>query len=252
MRFFLELAYNGTRFVGFQRQPKGDSVQGRIEGALSTLLQVPTEVVGCGRTDTGVHARQYFVHFDVEEGKGLQESERAGRFLLSLNALCGRDIVFYRLLPLHGEAHARFDAVSRTYHYHLLRQPSPFLQETAVYLPHIRRVELSKLQETAALLLEFEEFYPFCKTHTDVKHYRCALTRSEWSETESELIYTVTANRFLRGMVRLIVGACVQVATDKMQIEELRQSMQAQTPLRSAWSAPPQGLFLTDIRYPYL
>lgn len=247
MRYFLELAYKGTHFVGYQRQPNGRTVQAAIEEALATLLRQPTEVVGCGRTDTGVHAEHYFLHFDTPE-------PQTDLLLHRLNAIIGSDIAFYRLIPVHDEAHARFDARSRSYRYHVQPRKNPFHTEFAYHCPFWGQVDTERLQAAARLLLDFQDFAPFCKTRTDAKTRRCLLTRSEWcyDAAAQQWHYHVRADRFLRGMVRLIVGMCIQVGRGLLTIEEVRQALEQQTPLRQALSVPPEGLFLTDICYDFI
>jgi tRNA pseudouridine38-40 synthase len=248
-RYFLELAYNGTNFCGYQRQPNGSSVQEKIETALETLLKTPTEIVGCGRTDAGVHAAQYFAHFDAPENWALPEVQY--KVLLGLNALVGYDIAIRRILPLHDEAHARFDATSRTYHYYLDLDKNPFAQQTATHIVTAHRANFDLMQQAANILLQYQDFQTFCKSETDVKNYLCQLSRSQWRQEGRQWIYTVTANRFLRGMVRLIVGMCLQVGAGKISLDELHHALKTQSPLQKAYSAPPQGLFLTDIKYPF-
>ena len=253
-RFFLQLSYNGTRFCGYQRQPNGVSVQETIENALTTLLKEPTEIVGCGRTDTGVHASQYFAHFDAPEAADWHNPARHHQLILSLNALVGYDIAIQNIVHVADDAHARFDATSRTYHYHLDLRKNPFRRETAAFVPYIQRVDVDLLQAAAKILLDYSDFQTFCKTETDVNNYICRLSQSFWrvDEANQQLIYTISANRFLRGMVRLIVGMCLHVATQKISLDELHYALSHQLPLKKAFSAPPQGLFLTDIRYPYI
>jgi tRNA pseudouridine38-40 synthase len=253
-RFFLELSYNGTRFCGYQRQPNGSSVQETIENALTTLLKEPTEIVGCGRTDAGVHAQQYFAHFDAPDSADWQNPDRHHQLLLSLNALVGYDIAINKIHTVADDAHARFDATARTYHYHFDLQKNPFRRETAAFVPYIQRVDFDLLQAAAKILLDYSDFQTFCKTETDVNNYICRLSQSSWriDPTNQQFIYTITANRFLRGMVRLIVGMCLHVATRKISTDELIHALNHQLPLKKAYSAPAQGLFLTDIRYPYI
>lgn len=247
MRYFLELAYNGTRFFGYQRQPNGISVQATLESALTTLLRHEVEIVGCGRTDTGVHARQYFVHFDTD-------TVLQPKFVHSLNALIGKDIVVYKLYMVENEAHARFDATSRSYEYYIDLQKNPFRQESAYWFPNGQSLDFGKMQEAASLLLNYNEFNTFCKSETDAKTRICHLTEARWvrNEATQQLIFYITANRFLRGMVRLIVGMCLQVGQGKIMLDEVRAALDKQTLLGKALSAPPQGLFLTNIHYNYL
>lgn len=247
MRYFLELAYNGTRFQGYQIQPNGITVQEKLEKGLSTLLKTPTSIVGCGRTDTGVHAAQYFAHFDAN-------SPVSDRFVYALNALVGYDIAIYDIHQVGDEAHARFDAQSRSYKYYISTRPNPFSREVAYHHPRSEYLDRNKMQEAAQLLLEYKEFATFCKTNTDVKTMFCTLTRSEWIEDREkhQLIYHVSANRFLRGMIRLIVGMCLNVGRGKLELDTVRKALDEQTALQNAWSVPPQGLFLMDIKYPYI
>ncbi len=247
MRYFLEMAYNGTRFTGWQRQPAGGGVQNLVESALATLLRQPVEVTGCGRTDTGVHASYYVLHFDGPE------SLEPAALVQKLNRFTGPDVAFFRLSEVAHEAHARYDAVLRSYVYHVDLGKNPFRRETAFHFPFFDRLDLEKMNAAAALLLEYEDFAPFCKTHSDVKTMKCLLRRSEWEVNRSEgrLVYHISANRFLRGMVRLIVGQCLNIGLGKSNLEELRRSLDRQSPLEKAWTVPAEGLFLCEVKYPY-
>lgn len=245
MRYFAELAYRGTRYAGWQRQPHSPSVQQTIEEALSTLLREEIGVVGCGRTDTGVHASFYVLHIDYS-------GEFPPHFLSRLNRILPKDIVFYRFYPVGEDAHARYDASRRSYEYHLNWRKNPFTEETAWWYPPAEQFSPQILQHAADLLLDFEEFYPFCKSNTDVKTMRCQLFRSAWErrEDEGKWVYHISANRFLRGMVRLVVGMCVNVARGKVKLEEVRQALQRQERLKRSESVAPEGLFLTEVIYP--
>ncbi|MCP4441664.1 MAG: tRNA pseudouridine(38-40) synthase TruA [Aureispira sp.] len=247
MRYFLELAYNGTRFFGWQRQPNAISVQQRIEETLSILLRNPTTIMGCGRTDTGVHAAQYFAHFDTEQ-------VLTDQFVHQMNGILKRDIVIYRVIRVEDAAHTRFDARSRSYRYYVDLKRNPFRQETAYFYPYARHLNIDLMQEAAQLLLEFKEFDTFCKTNTDAKTRTCDLRRSEWvyDEQEQQLVYHVTADRFLRGMIRLIVGMCLNVARGKYALDDVRAALEQQLSLKHALSAPAEGLFLCDIKYDYI
>ncbi len=247
MRYFLELAYNGTRYSGYQEQPNQITVQGAIEEALQLLLQQPTKTVGCGRTDAGVHALQYFLHFDVTEALH-------PNFLYRLNRVLSGDIVCYRLLEVPALAHARFDATSRSYRYVIDAFPNPFRQESAYYCPYTHQLDVQKMQEAAQLLLQYQDFTTFCKSKTQTKTNLCAVKASYWevNEQEQQLIYHVRANRFLRGMIRLIVGMCLNVGKGNIDIETVRQALETQQMLDRALSAPATGLFLTDIRYDFI
>lgn len=247
MRYFLELAYNGTRYSGYQEQPNQLTIQSAIENALKTLLRVPTKIVGCGRTDAGVHALQYYAHFNSEQM--LSEN-----FVYQLNSLIGKDIVFYNILKVAETAHARFDAKSRSYQYIIDRKRNPFQQETAYYCQYANRLDLDKMQAAAQLLLEYQDFTTFCKSRTDTKTKLCDLRKSEWlfDAPKEQFVYQVTADRFLRGMIRLIVGMCLNVGKGKTTLDMVKTAMENRTTLPNALSAPAKGLYLMDIKYDFI
>ncbi len=246
-RYFAELAYKGTRFAGWQNQPRQKTVQSTIEKALFTILRQKIDVVGCGRTDAGVHARRFFLHLDWEE-------DLDALFLGRLNKVVGSDIAIRSLIPVAPDAHARFGATARSYEYHLELKKNPFSNELAFILPQSNLLDLDLLQEAAALLLSYEAFFPFCKSNSDAKTMICDLRRAEWEidSKQNKLIFHITANRFLRGMVRLIVGMCLNVGTGKIKIAEVDKALKEQSRLTRSYSVPPQGLYLTDIKYPFL
>lgn len=247
MRYFMELAYNGSKYNGYQIQPKDPSIQEAIQKALSMILRTETPIVGCGRTDTGVHALQYYAHFDTQEA--IPEN-----LMHALNAVLGGDIVIYRIFEVDERAHARFDANARSYIYYISTKRNPFRQETAYFCPFLKEVDPEKMQAAAKLLKEFDEFETFCKANTDAKTRKCALTSSYWDFEAGHNLWTyhVTADRFLRGMIRLIVGMCLNVGRGQLSLEEVRQALEQQKRLNRPWSVPPQGLYLTDIRYPFI
>jgi tRNA pseudouridine38-40 synthase len=246
-RYFAEIAYKGTRFNGLQRQPNGPSVQQTIEDSLSVLLRQPTEIVGCGRTDAGVHASQYFLHFDYP-------GQLPDRLLEKLNHMVGTDIFIKRFIPVHPTAHARFNAVSRSYQYHINLTKNPFNTETALFLQFKKELDINKLNEAAALFAQADFFKGFCKTGGAPTNFKCQVTASFWEldTQQNQLIYNVTANRFLRGMVRLLVGSCLNFALDKTAIEDLENALKTGVPPPKTLSVFPQGLFLTDIKYPFI
>ncbi|MFT4761314.1 MAG: tRNA pseudouridine38-40 synthase [Paraglaciecola sp.] len=245
MRFFVELAYNGTPFSGWQRQPNAATVQSTLEDAFSMILRSPIQVTGCGRTDTGVHAKQYFMHFDFLE-------DFPKHFLDRLNKVLPFEIAIRRIFEVKKDTHARFDAYHRSYEYHLVLTKNPFDKQTTYFFPFEQSLDIDKMNAAAKLLLNYNEFFPFCKTNTEVKTMICDLKRSEWvvEVQTGKLIYHVSSNRFLRGMIRLIVGMCLNVGTGKIELKEVQEAMEQQTRLDKSWSVPPQGLFLCDIRYP--
>ncbi|MCL4166806.1 UNVERIFIED_CONTAM: hypothetical protein GTU68_021143, partial [Idotea baltica] len=247
VRYFIHLSYLGTRFHGWQRQPHSISIQEVIEQALSTYLKRPTSIMGCGRTDTGVHARSYYAHVDVD---GPQEIKSMHR---SVNALSGNDIVIHRIFEVDDKIHARFDAGSRTYQYLLSTQPDPFLQGLQYVHLSSHDIDLQGLQSCADVLMSYQDFLPFTKTNSDTPHYKCDLQLISWEQT-SPTSYTlnITSNRFLRGMVRLIVGMCIQVSEGKVQLDDIRSAMDRQIPLVRSWSVPASGLYLAGVTYPGL
>jgi len=247
MRYFLTLSYLGTRYSGWQVQPNALSVQTTLETALGTILRETVEITGCGRTDAGVHAKYYVAHFDAE-------GELPPTFLNGLNSLLPDDIAVHDVQPVQPTAHARYDAFERSYEYHIALRKDPFATETAWFFPQYRFFDLKKMQEVADLLPHYAAFFPFCKTDSGVDNYECELKRASWEQKPAEhrLVFHITANRFLRGMVRLIVGACVNAGLGKIEVEDVRSALDEQKPLKKSLSVPPQGLFLTDVRYPYL
>ncbi len=211
---------------------------------MATILSQPVEVVGCGRTDTGVHARQYFLHFDFA-------GEFPNEFLRRLNKLLPSDIAIHRIYKVKPDAHARFDATRRSYEYHLVFDKKPFLAETAWHFPFFEKLDLEKTQAAAALLLNYGAFQPFCKSNTDVHTMECTLFRSEWvlEEASRRMVFHISANRFLRGMVRLIVGMTLNVGLGKIELAEVQDALERQVLLNKSWSVPAEGLFLTEVRY---
>ncbi len=246
MRYFAELAYNGFNYVGWQKQPKGSSVQETIERAFSTILGAEIEVVGCGRTDAGVHAIQYYMHFDYD-------GEFPKSFINRVNKLLPKDIAIFRVFEVAPEAHARFDAYERSYAYHITFEKNPFAIQTAYFYAHPQRPDFDQMQAAAQLLLAYREFYPFCKSDHDAKTLQCELSRADWVNLDDKRsAFYITSNRFLRGMVRLIVGMCLNVGTGKVHLDEVKQALDNQTLLKKSTSAPPEGLFLQGIKYPFL
>jgi len=244
MRYFAELAYKGTNYNGWQRQPNASSVQQTIEEAFSRILGTEIVITGCGRTDTGVHASQYFIHYDFD-------GEYPKGFLKRINKYLPTDIAIKNIEEVEGEMHARFGANYRSYEYHVVFQKDPFLTDSAFYFPFGKKVDFEKMQSAAKLLLKYDSFFPFCKTNSDAKTMLCDLKRSEWvwKKEGEHLVFHIAANRFLRGMVRLIVGMCLNVAVGKVTLEQLKEAMDNQTRLKKSYSVPPNGLFLNEVRY---
>lgn len=243
-RYFIYLAYEGTNYHGWQVQPNGVSVQECLQKALSTLLRVETEVVGAGRTDAGVHAKLMVAHFDSEK-----EDLNLALLTDKLNRLLPPDISVYRVCKVHPEAHARFDALSRTYKYYITSVKSPFNRHLKWRMHGSLNYEL--MNEAAKILFEYTDFTSFSKLHTDVKTNNCKIMQAEWiQEDETTWVFTVKADRFLRNMVRAIVGTLVEVGRGKMSIEEFRKVIELKDRCKAGASVPGHALFLVDIEYP--
>lgn len=244
MRYFLRLAYNGTPFHGWQIQPRDVSVQQTLEEALSTILRHPVALTGAGRTDTGVHAREMFAHFDTETA--IPDSEK---FLRGLNRLCGRDIAIHQFLPVKADAHARFDATARTYKYFASLSKSPFLYPLTWQAPPA--LDIEAMNEAAAILLDTSDFTSFAKLHSDAKTNICHVSHARWErEGDDLLVFTITADRFLRNMVRAVVGTLVDVGRGKISIPRFREIIERKDRCEAGTSMPPQALFLWKIDYP--
>lgn len=246
MRYFIQLAYRGTPFVGWQRQLNGLSVQQCLEENLSKVVGEPLSLVGCGRTDAGVHASSYFAHFDLTQELDVKLVNRVNRILPD-------EISIKSIFKVEDSSHARFDATKRTYQYFISGVKNPFRQDLAYWYYGFQKLDRQKMVDAATLIRQHDTFLPFCKTNSDAKHYKCQIFESRWQEApDLELVYTITANRFLRGMVRLIAGMCIQVGIGNMQLEEVALALKLQKSLSKPLSAPAQGLFLTDISYDFL
>ncbi|MFW6248630.1 MAG: tRNA pseudouridine(38-40) synthase TruA [Bacteroidota bacterium] len=245
-RYFLKLAYKGTRFSGWQIQPESLTVQECIQNALATILQQRTPVTGCGRTDAGVHASCFFAHFDSNRHTLHGDSS----FLYSLNSLLPADIAIYKILLVNQNAHARFDAISRNYIYKCSLRKDPFRTDTHLFLPAMPN--LAAIHLATSILRDYEDFKCFSKTHTDVKHYLCNIQRVKWyySKEDQELIFTITANRFLRNMVRAIVGTLLEIGQEKYKPEQMHAIIKSRNRQCAGGSAKPKGLYLNNITYP--
>ena len=242
MRYFLEIAYDGGRFHGWQVQPNAISVQEVLEDCLSKILREPISTTGSGRTDTGVHASQQFVHFDTNKELDTEQ------IIFRLNRILPDDIAAITLQLVSSEAHARFDAFARTYHYHITLKKNPFKRHHAYYLN--REVNVDNMNKAAAILLKYEDFTTFSKVKGDTKHYRCNMYEAAWTLQGEELMFTIRANRFLRGMVRLIVGALVDVGRGKITVETFENIIISQDRSKASGAAPAEGLYLAKVEYP--
>ncbi|MEZ4910127.1 MAG: tRNA pseudouridine(38-40) synthase TruA [Saprospiraceae bacterium] len=244
-KYFIRLSYDGTGFNGWQKQPvgQGHSVQTEVESALSSVLRQPVEITGCGRTDAGVHAENFISHFESDDHLDTTKT------VFILNKMLSKQIGIHAIYPVHDDAHARFDAISRSYTYRIHTQKDPFALYSWYY-PY-GDLNLETLNKAAALIMEFEDFSTFCKTHSDVKTTICHISESYWLQNGKHYEYHIKADRFLRGMIRLIVGMCVQICRQKLTIDDVRKAMQSGVKTGRDWSVPAAGLTLHDISYPY-
>ncbi|MBX2827137.1 MAG: tRNA pseudouridine(38-40) synthase TruA [Flavobacteriaceae bacterium] len=242
MRYFIELSYNGKNYHGWQVQPDAISVQEVLERTLSTLLRAEIKITGAGRTDTGVHAKQLFAHMDCDP------IEDVPNFMFRLNSFLPKDIAVQDIFPVKEDAHARFQATEREYKYYISLQKSPF-EEGFAHLVH-QKPDVALMNEAAKVLLNYRDFQCFSRSKTDVKTYHCDIKDVLWEEERNRLIFTIRADRFLRNMVRAIVGTLLEVGYEKMSIEELHEVIQSKDRGKAGASAPAHGLYLTEVVYP--
>ena len=250
MRFFITLSYDGARYHGWQIQPNGPSIQEKLQWALSTLLRDEIQVTGAGRTDAGVHASMMVAHFDFsgkwEEGSG--ESLNCSQLAYKLNRLLPQDIAVQSVKPVSDDMHARFSAIARTYHYYIHTEKDPFLRTTSCELHY--PLDFDKMNEAAALLLTYEDFGAFCKAHSDVKTTLCHVTVARWHQTSpSSWYFEITANRFLRNMVRAVVGTLIDVGRGRLLIDDFRKVIEGKRRTEAGESMPAHALFLENITY---
>ncbi|MDR2205979.1 MAG: tRNA pseudouridine(38-40) synthase TruA [Flavobacteriaceae bacterium] len=241
MRYFIEFSYCGKNYFGYQIQPKENSVQQELEKALSTILRQEIKTTGAGRTDTGVHAKKMFAHFDTEQI--LDEN-----LTYLLNAFLPPDISVRRIFEVENDAHARFDAVYRTYEYCISLVKNPFTQDFAWQFRK-PNFDVKKMNEACKILFEYEDFESFSKIGGDNKTNLCKIYKAEWQQSETELKFTISANRFLRNMVRAIVGTMVEIGSGKISIEDFRKIIESKNRNSAGSSAPAHGLFLVDVGY---
>lgn len=242
-RYFLQCSYKGTRYHGWQIQPNAVSVQGVMENALTTLLREPVAVVGAGRTDTGVHASFYMLHFDLTNPIPPNYD-----LIYKLNSFLPEDIAVQKVWLVNNEAHARFSATSRTYHYFISTEKNPFTTETC--FQYTLPLDMDAMNKAAQTLFDYNDFTSFSRLHTDVKTNNCKIYKAEWKREGASLLFVIKADRFLRNMVRAIVGTLLEVGRGKLTVEEFRQIISKQDRVAAGASAPAQGLFLVDIEYP--
>ena len=243
MRYFIEFSYHGKNYHGFQIQPNASSVQETLTKAMQLLVNKSIEIVGAGRTDSGVHAKQMFAHFDVADVID------TSYWIPKLNAYLPKDIVIYNIFEVSKEAHARFDAKSRTYEYYIHTFKDAFLEDTSWY--YFQQLDVDQMNKACQILFEYIDFECFSKVHTDVHTFNCTITEANWKRVNNQLIFTVKADRFLRNMVRAIVGTMINVGNGKTTLEEFRAIIESKNRSKAGFSVPAHGLFLVAIEYPF-
>jgi tRNA pseudouridine38-40 synthase len=241
LRYFIEISYQGKKYHGWQSQPDANSIQEEINKAISVVLQEEIVVLGAGRTDTGVHAEQMFAHFDTTQNLDIN-------YVFKFNSILPEDIVIYTLEKVKDDKHARFDALSRSYQYKIWLGRNPFLLDSTWQI-HYQKLDVKAMNEAAMILLEYENFQAFSKVKTEVKTFNCDVTEAKWIQNGNELIFHISANRFLRNMVRAIVGTLVDVGKHKISKEDFRNIIVSRDRSKAGLSVPAKGLYLTEITY---
>lgn len=244
MRYFIKLAYNGTNYHGWQYQPNASSVQETMNKAVSTILNTEINLMGAGRTDTGVHAKEMYAHFDFKKSFEIES------VIHKLNSFLPKDITIYDIIPVPAAAHTRFDAVKRTYEYHINTFKDPFLQEQSWYFH--QHLDIDLMNQAAQLLFDHTDFQCFSKVNTDVNTYDCTISEAHWSKENEKLIFTISANRFLRNMVRAIVGTLINIGLHKITLTDFDAIIKSKNRDKAGFSVPAHGLYLTKIEYDYL
>ncbi len=244
MRFFVKFSYNGTNYHGWQYQPNASSVQETLGKAFSVILNSEINLMGAGRTDTGVHAKIMFAHFD----SSLQFD--AKNTVHKLNSYLPNDIVVSQIISVADSAHARFDASKRTYEYHIHTFKDVFLQQQSWYYP--QSLDLDSMNKAAELLLNHTDFQCFSKVHTSVNTFNCKITEAFWIRENNSLIFTISADRFLRNMVRSIVGSLIKVGLNRISLADFNSIIESKDRSEAGFSVPAHGLYLTEIKYDYL
>lgn len=242
MRYFIEIAYNGKNYFGWQRQPEQITLQQILEETISTLLRAEIKITGAGRTDTGVHAKQLFAHFDFDEIENFDE------FIFRMNSFLPKDISVKNIFEVKDNTHARFDAVEREYEYVISLGKDPFSQDFTFQIHNVPNVAL--MNQAAEMLLAHRDFQCFSRSKTDVKTYNCTIVKAFWEAKDNRLIFTIAADRFLRNMVRAIVGTLLDVGYGKTTLEDFKAILKSKSREEAGASAPAHGLYLTKVIYP--
>ena len=243
-RYFIKLSYKGTHYHGWQVQPNAISVQEVLTKAFSTILRQETEITGAGRTDTGVHAINYIAHFE----SNIANIDKDDKIVFKLNSFLPKDIAIYNIAKVQNDAHARFDAQSRTYKYYIHQKKDPFLLESSWFVS--KQLDIEQMNKACKVLFDYTDFTSFSKLHTDVKTNNCKITNAFWVQHDYKIIFTISADRFLRNMVRAIVGTLIEVGRGKLSIDGFKKIIESENRSNAGISVPAQGLFLTEINYP--
>lgn len=244
-RYFLHFAYNGSAYHGWQMQKNALSVQYIITESISTLLGIKVNIVGCGRTDTGVHASDYYAHFDLDNLLSKKENEN---IVFQLNSYLPNSVVIIGLREVKQNAHARFDALSRTYRYYLIQRKDPFFDQFSYYVYGDLDIEL--MNKAAKVMMTYTDFTSFSKLHSQTKTNKCNITEANWEKENHKLIFTIQADRFLRNMVRAIVGTLLDVGRKKITIPDFRDIIESKNRCDAGYSVPAKALFLHKVTYP--
>jgi tRNA pseudouridine38-40 synthase len=247
-RYFLEVAYKGTNYSGFQSQHNANTIQAEIEKAFEILQKEKIIMTGSSRTDAGVHALQNFFHFDTSSPLHLWRGVGGeAEFTYKMNAILPEDIVVKKLIPVADDAHCRFDAISREYKYFIYRSKDPFVKDRAFYFPY--KLDIDLLHKAAAIIKEYQDFTSFSKRNTQVKTFICEIQESKWYLEKDCLVYHVKANRFLRGMVRALTATMLKIGRGNMSLAQFREIIAAKDCSKTSFAVPPQGLFLISVGF---
>ncbi|MFB6305547.1 MAG: tRNA pseudouridine(38-40) synthase TruA [Flavobacteriales bacterium] len=241
-QYFLKISFVGKRYHGWQIQDNAHTVQAEVNSAISGIVGKEIESIGCGRTDTGVHAKEFLLHFFIDE-------PLTSNFLFQLNGAFPRDIAAHNLYHMHDDAHARYDAVKRTYKYYIHRSKDPFLNGFSCFFP--RQLDINSLNKAAEYLKEYRTFTSFSKKSTKEENNECTIYDAKWEEKGHQLIFTISANRFLRNMVRDITGTILEIGTQERESGYIREVIEKKDRKAAGASVPSQGLYLTNVEYPY-
>jgi len=244
MRYIIQLSFKGTHFHGWQKQVQVKTVQQELDEKLSLMLGENIETLGCGRTDAGVHAKQFFAHFDS------QKNIDTANLLFRLPKFLSRDIAIQTIQKIDETFHARFDADYRVYEYWISQKANPFLNDFSWFV--YGDLNINVMNDAAKILLSHKDFECFSKVHTDVNNFLCDITFAEWEMLNGSLVFTIKANRFLRNMVRAIVGTLIEVGREKMTIEQFGKILESKNRSEAGQSVPAHGLFLSEVHYPNL